>query len=56
VGIPSASYSITMRVHLSADPLGIGRITTAVGEAEGTRVHTVSDRKLSFQRSTALAR
>ena len=33
---PSASYSITMRVHLGADPLGIGRITTAVGEAGGT--------------------
>jgi hypothetical protein len=30
MGIPSASYSITMRVHLGADPLGIGRITTAV--------------------------
>jgi hypothetical protein len=41
-----------MRVHLDADPLGIGRITTAVGEATGTvagaRVHTVSDRKLSL--------
>ena len=38
MGIPSASYSITMRVHLGADPLGIGRITTAVGEAAGTVV------------------
>jgi len=35
VSVPSASYSITMRVHLGADPLGIGRITTAVGEAAG---------------------
>lgn len=34
---PSA-YSITMRVPLGADPLGIGRITTAVGEAAGTVV------------------
>jgi malate dehydrogenase (oxaloacetate-decarboxylating) len=38
MGIPNASYSITMRVHLGADPLGIGRITTAVGEAAGTVV------------------
>jgi malate dehydrogenase (oxaloacetate-decarboxylating) len=38
MGIPSASYSITMRVHLGADPLGIGRIATAVGEAAGTVV------------------
>jgi len=38
MGIPSASHSITMRVHLGADPLGIGRITTAVGEAAGTVV------------------
>jgi hypothetical protein len=37
MGIPSASYSITMRVHLGADPLGIGRITTAVGESAGAR-------------------
>ena len=36
--IPSSSWSITMRVHLGADPLGIGRITTAVGEAGGTVV------------------
>jgi malate dehydrogenase (oxaloacetate-decarboxylating) len=34
--VPSASYSITIRVHLGADPRGIGRITTAVGEAAGT--------------------
>jgi malate dehydrogenase (oxaloacetate-decarboxylating) len=38
MGIPSASYSITVRVHLGADPLGIGRITTAVGQAAGTVV------------------
>jgi malate dehydrogenase (oxaloacetate-decarboxylating) len=36
--IPSSSWSITMRVHLGADPLDIGRITTAVGEAGGTVV------------------
>jgi malate dehydrogenase (oxaloacetate-decarboxylating) len=36
--VPSASYSITVRVQLGADPLGIGRITTAVGEAAGTVV------------------
>jgi malate dehydrogenase (oxaloacetate-decarboxylating) len=94
MGIPSASYSITMRVHLGADPLCIGRITTAVGEAagtvvavdiveshpdllvvdltcnardtdhaeaitravgevEGARVHTVSDRNLSLLHSIA---
>jgi malate dehydrogenase (oxaloacetate-decarboxylating) len=34
--MPNASYSITMRVQLNADPRGIGRITTAVGEAAGT--------------------
>jgi 23S rRNA U2552 (ribose-2'-O)-methylase RlmE/FtsJ len=33
---PNASYSITMRVQLDADPRGIGRVTTAVGEAAGT--------------------
>src|SRR4029453_14639264 len=38
MGIPSASYSITMRAHLGADPRGLGRITTAVGEAAGTVV------------------
>jgi malate dehydrogenase (oxaloacetate-decarboxylating) len=38
MGTSSASYSITMRVHLGADPLRIGRITTAVGEAAGTVV------------------
>jgi hypothetical protein len=38
MSIPSSSWSITMRVHLGADPLGIGRITTAVGEAAGTVV------------------
>jgi malate dehydrogenase (oxaloacetate-decarboxylating) len=35
MAIPSASYSITMRVHLGSDPKGVGRITTAVGEAGG---------------------
>jgi malate dehydrogenase (oxaloacetate-decarboxylating) len=33
---PNASYSITMRVQLDTDPRGIGRITTAVGDAAGT--------------------
>jgi malate dehydrogenase (oxaloacetate-decarboxylating) len=32
---PNASYSITMRVQLDADPGGIGRITTAVEQAAG---------------------
>ena len=36
MGIPSASYSITMRVQLDADPGGIGRLTTAVEQAAGT--------------------
>jgi malate dehydrogenase (oxaloacetate-decarboxylating) len=35
---PNASYSITMRVQLDADPRGIARLTTAVGEAAGTVV------------------
>ncbi|HEY3201135.1 MAG TPA: NAD-dependent malic enzyme, partial [Actinomycetes bacterium] len=35
---PNASYSITMRVQLESDPGGIGRLTTAVGEAAGTVV------------------
>ncbi len=38
MGVPSASYSITIRVHLGADPRGIGQITTAVGEAAGSVV------------------
>ncbi len=38
MSVPSASYSITMRVHLGSDPLGIGRITTAVGKAAGAVV------------------
>ncbi len=33
--VPSASYSITMRIHLDPDPLAIGRVTTAVGDAGG---------------------
>ncbi|CAN5231246.1 NAD-dependent malic enzyme [soil metagenome] len=32
----SASYSITMRVQLGDDPGAMGRVTTAVGEADGT--------------------
>jgi malate dehydrogenase (oxaloacetate-decarboxylating) len=35
MAVPSASYSITMRVHLGHDPRGIGRVTTAVGETGG---------------------
>jgi hypothetical protein len=53
MSIPDASYSIAMRVRLGADPLGIGRITTAVGEVDGARVHAVSDRNLRFLHSTA---
>src|SRR5665811_748371 len=36
MAVPSASYAITMRVVLRPDPLGIGRVATAVGEAGGT--------------------
>jgi malate dehydrogenase (oxaloacetate-decarboxylating) len=36
MAVPSASYAITMRVLLDADPLGIGRVTTAVGKAGGS--------------------
>jgi malate dehydrogenase (oxaloacetate-decarboxylating) len=36
VGVPSASYAITLRVHVAADPLGIGQVTTAVGAAAGS--------------------
>lgn len=32
---PNASYSITMRVNLDDDQRGVGRVTTAVGEAGG---------------------
>ena len=53
MSIPDASYSIAMRVHLGADPLGIGRITTAVGEVDGAGVHTVIDRNRTFLHSTA---
>ena len=35
MAVPSASYSITMRVHLDPDPRAIGRVTTAVGDAGG---------------------
>ena len=35
MAVPSASHSITMRLRLGADPRAIGRVTTAVGEAEG---------------------
>jgi malate dehydrogenase (oxaloacetate-decarboxylating) len=33
--LPSAGFSITIRVSLVADPYAIGRLTTAVGEAGG---------------------
>jgi malate dehydrogenase (oxaloacetate-decarboxylating) len=36
MNVPSASYSITMRVMLDADPRGLGRITTAIGDAGGS--------------------
>jgi malate dehydrogenase (oxaloacetate-decarboxylating) len=34
--VPNASYSITMRMQLDADPRGIGRLTGAVEQAAGT--------------------
>ncbi len=34
-GLPSAGFSITIRVGVPADPFAIGRLTTAVGEAGG---------------------
>ncbi len=34
-GLPSAGFSITIRVSVTADPYAIGRLTTAVGEAGG---------------------
>jgi len=33
--IPTASYSITLRVLLDNDPRGLGRVTSAIGEAGG---------------------
>ena len=46
MAIPSASYSITMRVQISSDPRAIGQVTTAVGEAGGgvTAVDIVESR------------
>jgi malate dehydrogenase (oxaloacetate-decarboxylating) len=35
MGIPSASYSITVRLEVPADPASVGRLTTAVGTAGG---------------------
>ena len=35
MAIPSASYSITVRLEVGADPRTIGTLTTAVGEAGG---------------------
>ncbi|MGI8574046.1 MAG: NAD-dependent malic enzyme [Egibacteraceae bacterium] len=35
MAIPSASYSITLRAELEPDPRGVGRVTTAIGEAGG---------------------
>ena len=35
MSMPSASYSITMRLHVLPGPMAIGRVTTAVGEAGG---------------------
>ena len=35
MSMPNASYSITMRVNLDDDQRGVGRVTTAVGEAGG---------------------
>ncbi len=36
MALPSASYSITMRVHVANDPRAIGRVTTAIGAAGGS--------------------
>src|SRR5690349_13497349 len=33
--LPSAGFSITIRVSVTADPYAVGRLTTAVGEAGG---------------------
>nr|MDQ3612139.1 NAD-dependent malic enzyme [Actinomycetota bacterium] len=48
--IPSASYSITMRLQLDDDPRGIGRVTTAVGDAGAavTAVDIVESRGASM--------
>ena len=35
MGIPSASYSITVRLEVPSDPASVGRLTTAVGTAGG---------------------
>jgi malate dehydrogenase (oxaloacetate-decarboxylating) len=35
MGIPSASYSITVRLEVPSDPTSVGRLTTAVGTAGG---------------------
>ncbi len=38
-GLPNASYSITLRLHLDpADAGGIGRVTSAIGHADGAVV------------------
>jgi hypothetical protein len=35
-GNPSASFGLTMRLHIAADdPTAIGRVTTAVGSVDG---------------------
>jgi malate dehydrogenase (oxaloacetate-decarboxylating) len=36
VAVPSASYSITARLDVPADPTAVGRLTTAVGSVGGT--------------------
>jgi malate dehydrogenase (oxaloacetate-decarboxylating) len=35
MALPSASYSITVRLEVPADPAAVGRLTTAVGSAGG---------------------
>ena len=35
MAIPSASYSVTVRLEVPADPASVGRLTTAVGTAGG---------------------
>jgi hypothetical protein len=48
MAIPSASYAITMRVLLDTDPLAIGRVTTAVGQA-GATVTAIDDYTVQFE-------
>jgi len=71
VAAPLPYLAVASGMRAGMAPLGIGRITTAVGEAadarhadaitravgevDGARVHAVSDRNLSFIRSPGCA-